>query len=301
MKNNFLETFSYLQKNNSDSKTLLKNCGFSPNFFYDLERNALTIEENDIKKIKSANDIKLLQMQDEKINQKKIYEAEDKDIFNKRFDRIKNNLYLNYCNNSTNNISSYTTIPSKDCSIKNIYEITNKKNNNNFLINAYKSKHKKKYSKLYEINSIILEEKNKNKLYHKCCYPGCNRTFSSSGWLKAHLKEHLKQIHNSKYCKLFEKFVLSAKVKSLKKKKDFFYEVKNNNNIINSHLDLSNNCQNINMENTNNNKNIFYTGLNSPKLPGFLVDNDIFFNNENNHLCLNNYNNENYKINYNQM
>ena len=220
MKKNIFEELSFPQKNKKDSKTLLKNCGFSPNFFYDLEQNALALERCKIKKIKSANDIIFLQIQEEKIQQKKIYEAEDKDSFNKKYNEIKNNLYLNcFSNSSSNNhFSSYTTIPSQDCLNKNIYEINNKKAK--YAINAYKSKHKKKFSKLYEINLIALEEKNKYKLYHKCCYPECNRTFSSSGWLKAHLKEHLKEIHNSKYSKLFEKFVLNDKIIEINKKKN---------------------------------------------------------------------------------
>ena len=288
MKKNIFEELSFPQKNKKDSKTLLKNCGFSPNFFYDLEQNALALERCKIKKIKSANDIIFLQIQEEKIQQKKIYEAEDKDSFNKKYNEIKNNLYLNcFSNSSSNNhFSSYTTIPSQDCLNKNINEINNKKSK--YAINAYKSNHKKKFSKLYEINSITLEEKNKYKLYHKCCYPNCNRTFSSSGWLKAHLKEHLKEIHNSKYSKLFEKFVLNEKLIEINKKKTNFYY---NNMMIKSNLELSSNNQNFNTDNAKN-KCFFFFFLNSPKLQGSP------FKLEKNPLTLNNFNNENYKMIY---
>ena len=294
MKKNIFEELSFPQKNKKDSKTLLKNCGFSPNFFYDLEQNALALERCKIKKIKSANDIILLQIQEEKIQQKKIYEAEDKDSFNKKYNEIKNNLYLNcFSNSSSNNhFSSYTTIPSQDCLNKNINEINNKKSK--YAINAYKSNHKKKFSKLYEINSITLEEKNKYKLYHKCCYPNCNRTFSSSGWLKAHLKEHLKEIHNSKYSKLFEKFVLNEKLIEINKKKTNFYY---NNMMIKSNLELSSNNQNFNTDNAKN-KCFFFSGLNSPKLPGTPFEKEQIFKLENNPLTLNNFNNENYKMIY---
>jgi hypothetical protein len=297
MKNNFLEIYSSPQKTSSDSKTLLKNCGFSPNFFYDLEINVLTLKKGDIKKIKSENDIQLLKAQEEKVYQKKIYEAEDKDIFNKQYIELKNNIYLNNYNSSNNNISSYPTIPSQDCLIKNISDV-NTKANNKYLINAYKSKHKKKYSKLYEFNSIELAKKNRNKLYHKCCYPGCNRTFSSSGWLKAHLKQHLKHIHNSKYCKLFEKFVLNEQIKKMNKKKDFFLDIKNGNNNLNNALsDFQNNCQNKNNENTKNNT-LFFPGITPPKQNGFAIENDMFLNNENNPLFSHNFNNEAYKVNF---
>ena len=154
MKNNFLEIYSSPQNTISDSKTLLKNCGFSPNIFHYLEINVLTLKKGDIKKIKSENDIQLLKAQEEKVYQKKIYEAEDKDIFNKKYKELKNNIYLNNYNSSTNNISSYPTIPSQDCLIKNICDV-NTKANNKYLINAYKSKHKKNivnYMNLIQLN-----------------------------------------------------------------------------------------------------------------------------------------------------
>ena len=289
-----MEELPFTKKNKKDSKTLLKNCGFSPNFFYDLEQNALALEKCNIKKIKSANDIILLENQEEKIKQKKIYEAEDKDNFNKKYNEMKNNLYLNYFpnSNSNNHFSSYTTIPSQEGLNKNINEINNQKGK--YAINAYKSKHKKKYTKLHEINSIALEEKNRYKLYHKCCYPDCNRTFSSSGWLKAHLKEHLKDIHNSKYNKLFEKFVINEKIREINKKKTNFYY---NNVMVESNFDLSNNNQNINTDNTKN-KCLFYSGLNSPISPGILFEKEQIFKEENNHLILNSFKSENYKMNY---
>ena len=294
MRNNIFETFSATQNDNNYSMTLLKNCGFSPNFFYELEQNIIMLERSNIKKIKSANDITLLQNQHEKVKSKKIYEAEDKDIFNKKNYEIKKNIYLNYNSNSSinNNLSSYTTIPSQDCLNKNINDIYNKKNNTKYFINAYKSRHKTKFSKLYEINSVTLEEKNKNKLYHKCCYPGCKRTFSSSGWLKAHLKDHLKQIHNSKYCKLFEKFVLNESINRFNKKNNFFDDFKNsnNNNKINSYINLENKYQSIDADKTNNNY-LLYTQLSSKKTFS-LLDKDNILNGENNTFYLHHFKNE---------
>ena len=295
MKNNSLEVFPIPEKNIKDSCTLLENCGFSPNFFYDLEKNALMLGRCPIKKIKSANDIKLLQKQGENIKLKKIYEAEDKDIFNNKNNELKNNIYLNYnSHSSNNNFSSYTTISSQDYLHKNIYDIYNQQNK--YVINAYKSKHKKKYSKLYEINSITLKEKNKYKLFHKCCYPGCNRTFSSSGWLKAHLKDHLNQIHNSKYCKLFDKYILAEKIKSLNNKKNSFYN-NNNNTKNNSNINLENNCNNINIDNTSN-KFLFFSRINSQKSSFNFFENNSMLKIDKNPFSLYHFNNDTYKGNF---
>ena len=223
MKNFSFDYYSFLY-NTSD--TLLKNCGFSPDFFSKISQNIYLLGKNNgnIKKIRSENDMISLQLKRRRENfeRKKIYEAEDKDTFNKIYENDSN---FNFgCNGNSNkslcDFSAFTTIPSQEC-----LEKKNKNNseiikNNNYLIKAYKSKLKKKYSKLYEINSINLEEKNKFKLFHKCCYPGCERTFSSSGWLKAHLDKHLKKIHNSKYCKLFENYLLNEKYEAIQKEEN---------------------------------------------------------------------------------
>ena len=85
-----------------------------------------------------------------------------------------------------------------------------------------------KFFKIYDTNSINIQGKIKYKLFHKCCYPGCNRTFSSSGWLKAHFKEHLKQIHNSQFSLLFKKFIYNEDLN--KNYYDFVNKDKNGNN-----------------------------------------------------------------------
>ena len=150
-----------------------------------------------------------------------------------------------------------------------------------------------KFSKFYEINSITMKENNKFKLYHKCCYPGCNRTFSSSGWLKAHLKGHLKQIHNSNYCKLFEKY-LNDYINSLNEKNGFYHDFKKNSILNKSN---SNNCENISVDNPNN--FFLYSGLNSPVLPHPLYENQNILNIEKNILYIHHFKNESYKINCN--
>ena len=278
MKSNVFKPFPIFDENNCNSKILLTNCGFSPDFFNKLEQNILIIEKNNIKKIKSENDIMSLRIKDERIPQKKIYEAEDKEYYKQNYDDIQKNIY-NDC------ISSYTTFPSQDYLNKNNSEIINKKNNN-YIIKAYKSKLKKKYNYLYEMNSIDLENKNKSKLYHKCCYPGCNRTFSSSGWLKAHLKIHLKQIHNSNYCKLFENYILNKNAQKMNKKNKLFF-IKNKS------------INNINNSVKNDNISLFCPELNLQKPSNLLFGNENETNfNVDNHLYLNNFINPHYKINF---
>ena len=226
MKKNSFDYFSCLC---GASNTLLKNCGFSPDFFSKISQNIFLFGKNNenFKKIRSENDMISLQMKRRRENfeRKKIYEAEDKDFFKKMYE---NNLTFSNAsqNNSFNSLydfSAFTTIPSQECldkiNKKSCEKIKNN-NNNNYLIKAYRSKLKKKYSRLYEINSINLEEKNKFKLFHKCCYPGCNRTFSSSGWLKAHLDKHLKKIHNGKYSKLFETILLDKQIENMQKEEN---------------------------------------------------------------------------------
>ena len=92
-----------------------------------------------------------------------------------------------------------------------IIEEMNKSYENRKVIKAYKSKLKSKFYKIYEFNSKDYLEKVKYKLFHKCCFPNCGRTFSSSGWLKAHFEEHIKDLKKNKFNILFEKFIRNNK------------------------------------------------------------------------------------------
>lgn len=62
------------------------------------------------------------------------------------------------------------------------------------IVKAYTSKMKQKHMDSYIENSKETEKINEMKLYHKCNFPECSRTFSSSGWLKSHLDDHMKEI-----------------------------------------------------------------------------------------------------------
>ena len=66
-----------------DNKNLYLNFGFSPNFFSEIKEEIYIIERNPMRKISSANAVLELPIE-EQINQKKIYEAEDKELYNQQ-------------------------------------------------------------------------------------------------------------------------------------------------------------------------------------------------------------------------
>lgn len=80
------------------------------------------------------------------------------------------------------------------------------------IIKAYRSKLKSKNWNTYLKNSFETNIKNKFKFYHKCNFPGCNRTFSSSGWLKTHLEEHMEEIKNDEFNIEFNGCISNIKV-----------------------------------------------------------------------------------------
>ena len=217
-----------------ESNDLYLNFGFSPNFFSEIKEEIYIIEKNPMRKIFSANAV--LNIPIEEQIEKKIYDAEDKELYNQQeedycFDLNKNdNLLLNfgekiilndnnnqyYSNsiffpfNTENNIFSNFS-QNQIMNLNKIIEEMNKSYENRKVIKAYKSKLKSKFYKIYEFNSKDYLEKVKYKLFHKCCFPNCGRTFSSSGWLKAHFEEHIKDLKKNKFNILFEKFIRNNK------------------------------------------------------------------------------------------
>ena len=218
-----------------ESNDLYLNFGFSPNFFSEIKEEIYIIEKNPMRKIFSANAVLNIPIE-EQIEKKKIYDAEDKELYNQQeedycFDLNKNdNLLLNfgekiilndnnnqyYSNsiffpfNTENNIFSNFS-QNQIMNLNKIIEEMNKSYENRKVIKAYKSKLKSKFYKIYEFNSKDYLEKVKYKLFHKCCFPNCGRTFSSSGWLKAHFEEHSKDLKKNKFNILFEKFIRNNK------------------------------------------------------------------------------------------
>ena len=126
-------------------------------------------------------------------------------IGNNNINNINNNC-INNNNNFDNNLFNNNNNINNN-NFFNIIDNNNNNNNNKNIIKAYKSKHKIKYSKIYEKNSELNKQQNKYKMFHKCNFPNCGRTFSSSGWLKSHFNEHLKLIKKNKFNILFEKYI----------------------------------------------------------------------------------------------
>ena len=230
--------------NQKYSSILMKNCGLNPLIFSDMQKYVYVYEKNPMKKVFSSNAVLAIPINEEEIiknNQKKPYVAEDKELYEREeFNKIIDNniMRINMINQNQNTISGkYKKMSAfeENSHLNSLLQnINNDVINNNSLINSYKSKIKSKFSKIYDINSINIQGKTKYKLFHKCCFPGCNRTFSSSGWLKAHFKEHLKQLRNSKFSLLFNKFIykehnLDNNKEKMKQHKDSDYSNDINN------------------------------------------------------------------------
>ena len=178
-----ISNISHIQDSNSNS--LIENFGFPSNFFSQINEytNSVISSQNEIIK-----------------NSKKLYEKENEESF------------LNSTKKTDNEFNKLDNLYNPQMHFEYLSNNLNSENDSTQMVKAYRSIHKKKYIKIYEANSKNFNKDNKNKLFHKCSFPGCNRTFSSSGWLKAHLKIHLKQIHNSLFCKLFRNIVINNKI-----------------------------------------------------------------------------------------
>ena len=96
-----------------------------------------------------------------------------------------------------------------------IFKEMNENKEAKVIIKAYKSKLKTKFYKVYESNSEFYKEKNKFKIFHKCNFPGCTRTFASAGWLKSHFNEHLQDIKLNKFNIEFERSLNKFRYKKI--------------------------------------------------------------------------------------
>jgi hypothetical protein len=182
-----------------------------------------------MRKISSTNDVSALPIE-EQISQKKIYDAEDKELYQQqeednwselnKIDNINskekiikksNSIFSPISFKDNNSVIFSTYSQSQIVNLTKIIEEMNQSNENRKVIKAYKSKLKSKFYRIYETNSKDYLEKVKYKLFHKCCFPHCGRTFSSSGWLKAHFEEHMKDLKKNSFNILFEKFIRNNK------------------------------------------------------------------------------------------
>jgi hypothetical protein len=84
-------------------------------------------------------------------------------------------------------------------------------NEDKVIIKAYRSKLKRKFKRIYEKNSANFNESTKYKIFHKCKFPGCERTFASCGWLKSHFDDHLSELQKCDVNQQFLKFQRKCK------------------------------------------------------------------------------------------
>ena len=163
-----------------ESNDLYLNFGFSPNFFSEIKEEIYIIEKNPMRKIFSANAVLNIPIE-EQIEKKKIYDAEDKELYNQQeedycFDLNKNdNLLLNFgekiilndnnnqyysnsiffpFNNENNIFSNFSQ--NQIMNLNKIIEEMNKSYENRKVIKAYKSKLKSKFYRIYETNQKII-------------------------------------------------------------------------------------------------------------------------------------------------
>ncbi len=116
----------------------------------------------------------------------------------KKIEELKNGIFKNSMQNQMEQLDR-------------IFQEMNQSSEAKVTIKAYKSKLKTKFYKIYESNSDFYKEKNKHKIFHKCNFPGCSRTFASAGWLKSHFTEHLEELKSNKFNLEFEKSLIRLK------------------------------------------------------------------------------------------
>jgi hypothetical protein len=205
--------------NSESSSILLKNMGIDPQFFYSLEKPKVYIIQQEKMK-KNYSDGAIVKIPSESIivnshddgcvsytDHRDLYnEAEDEytlfkedklDLFDKFIDESEDNDLAIFKNCSRDQISNLNAIMS----------MMNDTPEEKVIVKAYKSKLKSRFYDIYEYNSKLLKEKTKYKIFHKCNYPGCSRTFASAGWLRSHFQEHMKEVKKNKFNILFDEFI----------------------------------------------------------------------------------------------
>jgi hypothetical protein len=227
-----------------ESKILLRNLGFSENFFENVNKSVYVIKKEKIRKVCSENAV--VKIEEDEMAKKTCREAEDLELYREAEDEYS--LFPEECNpDSGKYSSSYINKESnlfgseplnnskkshvdsanrnsieanlkifENCSqsqinqLKEIFAKMNEPQETKIIVKAYRSKLKSKFYQIYEENSQEFREKIKHKIFHKCNFPSCGRTFASAGWLKSHFNEHMKEIKKNKFNILFENLLLNC-------------------------------------------------------------------------------------------
>ena len=226
-------------KNSIESKILLRNLGFDEGFLEKISEapSVYVIRREKIRKVHSENAVQKLDVESALFHRKH-YEEEDKDLYAGMEDNFPGEepqenfgtFYddSNYINKETHiyeeNEEHENTQPPleqnlnifQNCSesqmsqLNKIVKEMNSTKEEKVIVKAYRSKLKSKFYQIYEVNSENFKEKIKFKIFHKCNYPSCGRTFASAGWLRSHFQEHLKEIKKNKFNIMFENFMLNC-------------------------------------------------------------------------------------------
>lgn len=229
--------------NTCEARILIKNIGFDANLFDMVANPVYVIKKEKIRKIYSENAV--VKLESENFGNFRSREAEDLEIYADAEDQynpfenseekenpadnhqfIEENTNFYDCEapvvsrvvakeesvNIENNLEVF-----RNCSLtqmnqlKRMFTTMNSSYESKIIVKAYRSKLKSKFYEIYEQNSQKLQEKIKYKVFHKCNFPSCGRTFASAGWLKSHFKEHLREIKKNKFNILFENMILNCK------------------------------------------------------------------------------------------
>lgn len=212
-----------------NSEILMRNIGFDSSFFSNSIHDVFVIKKSSVKKIFSEGAIHKISSDPSALQQRKSAEAEDLSIYaDSEFDREEEQKGFggNFISGETNLFDDDEQHEAplkvfKNCSSEQMNRLStiitslNSTEQEKLAVKAYRSKLKSKFYSIYEKNSKWLKEKNKHKIFHRCNYPRCNRTFASSGWLRAHFNSHLEEIRKEKFSTLFDQVAEKMKSQSL--------------------------------------------------------------------------------------
>lgn len=159
--------------------------------------------------------LKITEKQEEKIEEK--MDIEEKTEENSSISNTNNTSNSNSNNNNEMNIEGIVKNSQENQmeQLDRIFKEMNSDKEAKVIIKAYKSKLKSKFTKIYESNSEFYKQKNKLKIFHKCNFPGCSRTFASAGWLKSHFNEHMEEIKLNKFNVEFERSLKKLRYKQI--------------------------------------------------------------------------------------
>ena len=215
---------------NDENKFLLRNLGFGEKFFDAIEpsHRVYFIRKEKLRKVASENAV----VEAKIYNESRYHEAEDSDVYQEMencelYDGAKNEKKNRFYADSyigdveveekeqeLNNLNLFKNCAESQMNkLNRIVSDINENKEDKVMVKAYKSKLKSKFYQIYKNNSKEFNEKIKYKLFHKCNYPSCGRTFASSGWLRSHFQEHLEQFKKNKFNIMFENFIVNNKHK----------------------------------------------------------------------------------------